>query len=547
MVAQSVVAQATGTGRTVALFPGAFRPPHAAHFAAVLDLAQRPEVDEVVVIIANRNRTLPGSTLTIDAVLVQQIWTIFLDATDMYPMLAKVHTEIAEHSAIQQALGYLEQGQSGDTLYFCIGEGDLAQGDPRFAMLFADGDNTGAAQRGVRIRVIPVPTGKFTVRATDLRNYLKMGAAGQDLFMAAMPTHLSVAQRQALWACCNDGLRDIPKVMQAKVQTILHAAAIPAAAPPAIVRSGKVDPVFRLRQPDGRHYYVKYAGDTVVEGAVGDPFEPKPRRRLGTERRALNYLHKTLPPNTVALPEIIYFDKTTRTIVLSEVCPGGRSLQHALAHGRFDATVAARLGSLLARLHQPSPALRPFWGEDETDLAHWRTMLAWRTTQIDCPSMPPDRAAQLAELYRHSDEARRPGFFHLDCVPKNIRLGSHEPQVRKNGAPVQLGFIDFELCASIGDPAYDLGILLGHYLFWGITTNRGQHCSCAWQTMVATYQTQTAECTATLLARARSFAGAALLGLTEIGPQTTAACREQMIGIATKLLGVAQWNRDTVR
>ncbi len=50
----------TTQGRCLALFPGAFRPPHEAHLAAVLDLAARPDVDEVVVIVANRSRLIPG-------------------------------------------------------------------------------------------------------------------------------------------------------------------------------------------------------------------------------------------------------------------------------------------------------------------------------------------------------------------------------------------------------------------------------------------------------------------------------------------------------
>lgn len=49
----------------------------------------------------------------------------------------------------------------------------------------------------------------------------------------------------------------------------------------------------------------------------------------------------------------------------------------------------------------------------------------------------------------------------MDCCPKNI-------VVRKDR---KVGVIDFELSSWAGDPAYDLGFLIGHYLIHAIQQN----------------------------------------------------------------------------
>ena len=49
----------------------------------------------------------------------------------------------------------------------------------------------------------------------------------------------------------------------------------------------------------------------------------------------------------------------------------------------------------------------------------------------------------------------------MDCCPKNVI-------VRKDR---KIGVFDFELASWVGDPAYDLGFLIGHYLIHAIQNN----------------------------------------------------------------------------
>ena len=46
----------------------------------------------------------------------------------------------------------------------------------------------------------------------------------------------------------------------------------------------------------------------------------------------------------------------------------------------------------------------------------------------------------------------------MDCCPKTIFE-------RSDGS---IGIVDFELASAIGDPAYDLGFLIGHYLIMAV-------------------------------------------------------------------------------
>ncbi|MFQ5543610.1 MAG: hypothetical protein ACE5FY_04565, partial [Nitrospiria bacterium] len=180
--------------RRIALYPGAFRPPHEAHLTAVLDLASRPDVDEVIVIISNRCRMIPGTTKALDTDVAQDIWRIYLQD------LSKVRIEVASHTAVQHALDYFGRVAPGDTLLFCIGASDLSRGDDRFTKLSDLARNT-----GVSTELIEAPTSAMTVRSTDLRTMLANKAEGRAPFMASLPSPLSEQQREKVWSISCDG------------------------------------------------------------------------------------------------------------------------------------------------------------------------------------------------------------------------------------------------------------------------------------------------------------------------------------------------------
>ncbi len=476
-------------GRRIALFPGAFRPAHKVHLAAILELAARPDIDEVVVIVANRCRCIPGTTKALDADVAHRVLTLCLHG------VAKVRLEIAPHNAVAHALAYLHRAAAGDTLLYCIGEADFDSGDDRFEDLLSV-----MARPGVAAEVLALPTGAGSIRATALRQALAAGDAQRDGFMAALPDHLSDEQRITVWSICRNGLRELNDIVEDKLRTLLDPALVGDAPKLCCVLPGKLDPVFRVQRADGTRLYVKYAGETAEAGCLGQPLQPKPRRRLSTERRAIKCLRTHLSGGIVELAEIAGFDKALSLLILSEVCPGGESLQGQLRAGRFDTRLAAQAGGFFAACHGMSAQVPALWGEADTDLRHWHAMLALRTVDIESALLWPRQRVDLQRLQQASSSVQRQGFFLLDAVPKNIRAGGG-----------RIGVVDLELCSSRGDPAYDLGILLGHYLLWGLRTGAGTACLAAIRSALAAYRHGAGAAWAGMSGRVAAFAGAGLL------------------------------------
>ncbi len=427
----------TANGRRIALFPGAFRPPHAAHFAAVQELASRPDVDEVVVVVSNRSRSLRGTTKVMGPDVSQRVWEIFLSG------LPRVRVEIAPRTAIEHALAYFGRCQPGDSLLFCLGETDHARSDPRFSAL-----STLSTSHEVKASVVAARTGGLPVRATDLRDALRAGPAGRAGFLNSLPAHLSPVQKQTVWNTCREGLREMDDAAIDRARTLVSQWELGDAREIGCVHRGKLDPVVRVEFTSGQVVFVKDAGDTIDAGTVGDRALPKPAARIGVERRAIRRLGRV---DGIELPEVVWFDKESRTLVLSEVCPSGTSLQSQLDRGVFDPHSAEAIGGALAALH--GREISPLWGDADADVAHWRRMLAVRTTGLD-----ESVQTNLGKLYTWSDQSLELGFVHLDCVPKNIRIGS-----------IGVGVIDLELSASRGDRAYDLGCLMAHYILHGFS------------------------------------------------------------------------------
>lgn len=479
-------------GRCIALYPGAFRPPHTAHLTAVLDLAARPDVDQVIVIISNRCRSIPGTTQALDADVARRIWSIYLQG------VSKVRIEVAPHTSVTHALGYFDQSETGDTLLFCIGEADAEQGDERFEQI-----EDLSRRTGISARLVPAPTGSITVRATDLRTMLGRGEAGREAFTSALPAHLTTAQRAQVWDICRDAMRETGAIIQEKVRAIIETHNLGDIQEIHSVCGGKLDQVYLVLFKDGRRYFVKYAGDTVGVECVGENLRLKPKRRLSAERRALKRLRDN-GIDEVDLPDVALFDKDTLTLVLTEVCPGGTPLLDDLKNGLFDPRVAGQASHFLARCHTLAAPIAPVWGDRDTDRLHWHTMLALRTVEIKTDVISAAIRNELAAL-KHASEAacEQMGGNHLlilDDVPKNILLG-----------PQRIGVIDFELCSSHGDPAYDLGLFLGDYILFGLITGSGDSAQLALQEALNTYRRRVEQRWMTMRSRVVSFAGAAML------------------------------------
>ncbi len=422
---------------TIALFPGAFRPPHKAHYTAVAHLAGRTDIDEVVVVIANRHRHLPGTNLMMGPEVAVAVWEIYLRCLD------KVRVVTAPGSAVGHALEWFGRAAPGDHLLFCVGESDLGQGDRRFASIGNQPD-----PRGITAGVIAAPTAELPGRATAVRRALADGE--RATFRRALPDHLDDDEFAAVWAVCRGGLREQSAVLVDRLRELQRSWDLGEYPQIEPVRSGKTDPVLRMSAPGKPVLFAKSAADTVKDARFDDPDGLKPRRRLSAERRAIGFL-SALAADTVELPEVMLADAGRKFLVTSEVCPGGDFMDRRLAGGTIDHEALARCVQVLADGHL-SVAPAPLWGAIETDREQADALLGLRTRYALTRAPRPLHAA-IEDAASNTVEAGRRLFSNTDLRPGNIRL-----------AGSRVGLIDLERCASWGDPARDLGFFAGEVI-----------------------------------------------------------------------------------
>lgn len=475
------------TPRRVALYPGAFRPPHINHFEQVLHLRELPDVDEVVVIIANRVRHIPGTSKVLNPDVSLEIWQHFLHSR------SRIRVEVAPGSAVAQALAHVESGNPGDSFLLAVGAKDYDGESTRFKKLRSRPDVE------TEIYVLHDPERPVDVSGTRMRSYLALGDAGQDQFKGRLPIHLTDTERNNVWSICIGAMTEAGNATEQAIAEAITTNGFRQVATMEKAISGKRDPVYRVELVDGQVVFAKCAVGTVSAAGIAGPTDPKPRRRLKAEREALKWIHATLPLD-IEVPQVMAFDKATKTLILTEVCAGGPTLEEVLSTGHFDMDVARRIGRFLAQCHTAVPPLARFWDSDKRELAHWRAMLALRTMAI--PGSTDGTAHALEVLARDSDDNRVPVFTHLDLTTRNVLCRGS-----------LTGVIDFELSCSLGDPAYDLGVFLAGYVHAGIQTGSMHSALAAIDETLSSYAEAAGPATQEQTSRVVSFSAAALLGL----------------------------------
>ncbi|MCH9699379.1 MAG: phosphotransferase [Gammaproteobacteria bacterium] len=483
--------------RKLVLFPGAFRPPHKVHFNTVLALASRVDVDEVVIIITNRCRPVPGTSKVLDTTVALKIWSVYLQ--DYAIAKNKIRIEVAAHSAVKHALGYLDKVRRGDSVLFCVGEKDFQQGTGRFSKI-----EKLSEQHGVTASVVLSPVPELDGGATLVRSYLGAGITGRDAFMTSLPEHLSSQQCDQVWDICCTSMRDMKEIAAEQIQSILERNGISGIQSINCAKNKKTDLVFRVRLDNGSRVFVKYANDTVKADQLGQSQRLKPRSRLYAERRALKWLASNNPSQT-RVPQVICFESKSKTLVLDDVSGAGRLLENDLQQGIFDTWIARQASHFLAACHTSQAPDESFWGSDEADRAHWKTILDLRTvtcsvTNSQFGKLPAHSLYQLQLLNDVSQKASYRAVYHLDYGPKNIFV--HDQKI---------SVIDFEMSSTISDPAFDFGCLLGHYLWWGMATDSKKTCLECISVALQVYQTSISTLWTDIASRIAPFSATVIL------------------------------------
>ena len=221
-------------------------------------------------------------------------------------------------------------------------------------------------------------------------------------------------------------------------------------------------------EADGHAIYLKQALDDAKNKAkIGKDLAGIPKNRIGYEDKYIETISKFLPEE-IELPKILKYDKENNILIISDVKKGGILLEESLLNGNFNVKTAYNLGKFLGLSHKNTIGRKIIIrGSEENDSDNWEIFLKMRTTGIlQKEKFSDDMIKNVNAVYddvksNHTNKV----VINMDCCPKNVFE-------RKDGS---IGLVDFELASGIGDPIYDLGFLIGHYLIMlAISTDKAE-------------------------------------------------------------------------
>ncbi|MCZ6463773.1 MAG: phosphotransferase [Proteobacteria bacterium] len=232
----------------------------------------------------------------------------------------------------------------------------------------------------------------------------------------------------------------------------------PGAARVELAGDGNINFVRRVRAADGSTLIVKQARDAL---------ERFPEYRVTTERivfenRYLQQAALAAPEHASLLPAVHHFDEEERVLVLEDL---GTRRMDELGSAGDAGEVLATLGGFLGAVHEGtrsiSTRLKAEFGNEEMRRLHGEHIF---TLPYELGAFPLSDAVHRAA----ADVLGRPGVLseidalrdhyygdadalvHADAQPGNVMLAAGGPRL-----------IDAEI-AHVGDPAFDLGIVLAH-------------------------------------------------------------------------------------
>ncbi|MGT2516666.1 phosphotransferase family protein (plasmid) [Sphingomonas panni] len=193
---------------------------------------------------------------------------------------------------------------------------------------------------------------------------------------------------------------------------------------------------------DGQAYCAKFALEVLRVAARWEA----PIHRNRTEYAWLKFAASVAPDS---VPRLYGHSEREQGFAMEMVAGGARNWKDELVAGRVDSGIAREAGRLLGRLHDASAGrvLDPARFGTAEDFFALRVEPYFIHLIATYPQLEA-RVLALAEQYR----VCRIALIHGDVSPKNILV--------RDGVPVLL---DAE-CATMGDPAFDIGFCLNHLL-----------------------------------------------------------------------------------
>jgi tRNA A-37 threonylcarbamoyl transferase component Bud32 len=186
------------------------------------------------------------------------------------------------------------------------------------------------------------------------------------------------------------------------------------------------------------------------------------RRRTATEAQALELVRGVTP---LYVPRVLDSDPGLCAMVIERAPDTWNMWKSDLLEGRFDDSVAARLGSILAGWHLATLDNRSVEScfDDYEAFRQLRVRPYHEHVAVSHPEVA-DAIHSVVDIM----EMQRRCLVHGDYSPKNVLV---------EGA--RMWVVDFEV-AHFGDPMFDVAFLLNHLLLKGVHLNRSisaERCS----------------------------------------------------------------------
>lgn len=189
---------------------------------------------------------------------------------------------------------------------------------------------------------------------------------------------------------------------------------------------------------------------------IGKDLASMSKDRIKYEGKYMEIVKKFLPKE-VEVPNVLNYDEENNILALSDVKKDGILLETNMLEGNFNEKPAYHLGEFLGISNKNTLGKKIVMrGNAKADLENWHLFLNMRTRGILQKGKFPDEVKKELERFYHEikNEYTFDVLVNTDYCPKNILE-------RQDGS---IGLVDFEQACGVGDTAFDLGFLMGHYL-----------------------------------------------------------------------------------
>ena len=247
----------------------------------------------------------------------------------------------------------------------------------------------------------------------------------------------------------------------------------------SFIDEGVMNFIYKVETSEGDLFFKQALIDVKNKGKVKQDLASIPHQRIKYEKNVIDKL-KMVIPDKIVLPRIHMYDEMNNILILSDVRGGGELLQNALLSGDFDTNIASNIGIFLGLSHKLTYGFRNTVRDDiEEDKKNWEIFLNMRTRGIaSSQKLSKKVGSELGRFYYDVlNNNTYDVLINMDCCPKNIFQ-------RKDKS---IGVIDFELASGVGDPAYDVGFILGHYFLFSILKDNPKNAIDSIHAIVDTY------------------------------------------------------------